>query len=208
MARVNAIQKEIVAATGVKIGAKDSEAKTRLKLYEAAVEADEKTVWDNFSDEVQSWVNACTDAKEAGEELPGFDDEVKAKAEPDEPEEKPKRGAKASKKAEEDEPEPEEKPARGKAKAGKASAKEDEKPKRGAKPAEKEKAKPAAKAKTKATGDGYKGHREGSRKGKVHEAYDDKGPEAAMKLADKLGIAESSARSWIGSWGGFGKKGK
>lgn len=84
------------------------------------------------------------------------------------------------------------------------------KPKRVRKPAVKKAAKtPAKKAKAKAPAkkakakggtalDGYKGmHRAGSRKGKVHEAYDKGGRPAALKRAEALGISVSTARTWV-----------
>lgn len=43
-------------------------------------------------------------------------------------------------------------------------------------------------------------HKPGSRKGKVHECFDTKGPEAAVALAAELGLAPGTARSWMNSW--------
>ena len=48
---------------------------------------------------------------------------------------------------------------------------------------------------------GYKGeHVEGSRKGKVHELFDEQGPEAAWTLGLKLKLKEGTLRSWFGQW--------
>lgn len=43
-------------------------------------------------------------------------------------------------------------------------------------------------------------HREGSRKSKVHAAFEEKGKEEALKLAAKLGIKEGSAKRWVMDW--------
>ena len=52
------------------------------------------------------------------------------------------------------------------------------------------------------------GHKEGSRKGKVHALYDKQGPEAAWVLGKKLKLAEGTLRSWFGAWGGMKPKPK
>jgi hypothetical protein len=59
-----------------------------------------------------------------------------------------------------------------------------------------------AKTAAKATNEpkGYKGHVAGSRKGKVHEAYDRQGGDAAFTLAQKLGLKPSTARAWMAFW--------
>jgi hypothetical protein len=56
----------------------------------------------------------------------------------------------------------------------------------------------------------YKDHRPDSAKGKVHEVFDTKGKDAAIKKAVALDIAESTARTWCSSWknGGKAKKAK
>lgn len=54
--------------------------------------------------------------------------------------------------------------------------------------------------------EGYKGHRPGVAKGDVHKMFDTKGKDAAIALAEKLKLAKGTARSWISSWGGKGKK--
>lgn len=46
----------------------------------------------------------------------------------------------------------------------------------------------------------YLDHRADSAKGKVHEIFDTKGKDAAMKKATALDIAESTARTWCSSW--------
>jgi hypothetical protein len=49
---------------------------------------------------------------------------------------------------------------------------------------------------------GYKGeHVEGSRKGKVHELFDQQGAEAAWTLGtSKLKLKPGTLRSWFGQW--------
>jgi DNA-binding protein HU-beta len=54
----------------------------------------------------------------------------------------------------------------------------------------------------------YKGHREGSSKGKVHQVFDTKGRDAAMAKAKALGIMESTARTWTSAWARGGTKKK
>lgn len=48
-----------------------------------------------------------------------------------------------------------------------------------------------------------KGHRNisaGSRKEKIAMAFDNKGPEAALKKADELGVKTTTVRSWFSAW--------
>ena len=52
------------------------------------------------------------------------------------------------------------------------------------------------------------GHKEGSRKGKVHQLFDAQGPEAAWVLGKKLKLAEGTLRSWFSHWGGMKPKPK
>src|ERR1700730_12945265 len=66
-----------------------------------------------------------------------------------------------------------------------------------AKKATKAKSKPAPQATVEP---GYRGHIEGSRKGKVHELFDKQGPEAAWTLGLKLKLKEGTPRSWFGAW--------
>lgn len=47
---------------------------------------------------------------------------------------------------------------------------------------------------------GYAGHKPGRRKGQVHELFDSQGPEAAWTLGCKLGLKESTLRSWFATW--------
>jgi hypothetical protein len=47
---------------------------------------------------------------------------------------------------------------------------------------------------------GYKDHIVGSRKGKVHELYDADGADAAFTLGRKLGLRESTLRTWMATW--------
>jgi hypothetical protein len=44
------------------------------------------------------------------------------------------------------------------------------------------------------------GHKEGSRKGKVHQLFDKEGPEAAWVLGLKLKLKEGTLRSWFAAW--------
>jgi antitoxin VapB len=46
----------------------------------------------------------------------------------------------------------------------------------------------------------YKEHRAGSRKGDVHRAFDEEGEEAALRLARKFRLKESSVRTWMSKW--------
>lgn len=48
--------------------------------------------------------------------------------------------------------------------------------------------------------EGYKGHRVGSNKGKVHQVFDEKGKDAAIKKAEALDIQTSTARTWCSTW--------
>ncbi len=60
--------------------------------------------------------------------------------------------------------------------------------------------KPVKKKSSEPKGDGYKEHRAGSRKGEIHEVYDEKGREAAMKRGEKLGLTEGTLKNWIQTW--------
>jgi hypothetical protein len=46
----------------------------------------------------------------------------------------------------------------------------------------------------------YGSHKEGSRKGKVHELFKKEGPEAAWVLGLKLKLKEGTLRSWFAAW--------
>jgi hypothetical protein len=48
--------------------------------------------------------------------------------------------------------------------------------------------------------DGYKGHKPGSRKARVHECYDTKSFEAAVALGLELELAEGTVNSWLKGW--------
>ena len=52
----------------------------------------------------------------------------------------------------------------------------------------------------KTVGAGYKHHKPGSRKGRVHELFDNEGPEAAWTLGRRLKLKEGTLRSWFGTW--------
>jgi hypothetical protein len=47
---------------------------------------------------------------------------------------------------------------------------------------------------------GYAGHKLGSRKGKVHEAFDQQGAEVAWTLGHKLKLKPGTLRSWFAFW--------
>jgi hypothetical protein len=46
----------------------------------------------------------------------------------------------------------------------------------------------------------YGSHKEGSRKGKVHQLFDEQGPESAWVLGLKLKLKEGTLRSWFAAW--------
>ena len=46
----------------------------------------------------------------------------------------------------------------------------------------------------------YGVHKEGSRKGKVHQLFDEQGAEAAWVLGLKLKLKQSTLRSWFAAW--------
>jgi hypothetical protein len=52
------------------------------------------------------------------------------------------------------------------------------------------------------------GHVEGSRKSKVHQLFDEQGPEAAWVLGLKLKLKEGTLRSWFAAWKRLQSKGK
>ena len=66
----------------------------------------------------------------------------------------------------------------------------------------KSKSKPQAPAKSpeKDTGMDARGHKVGSRKGKVHELFDKEGDAAAFTLGRKLQLKDETLRSWFGVW--------
>jgi hypothetical protein len=66
----------------------------------------------------------------------------------------------------------------------------------------KAKAIPKVKAKlTKATTEGgYLNHRPGRRKGTIHELFDREGPDIAWTRGLKMGLKETTLRSWFAHW--------
>lgn len=48
--------------------------------------------------------------------------------------------------------------------------------------------------------EGYKGHRVGSAKERVHKVFDEKGKDAAIKKAVSLDLQETTARTWCSTW--------
>jgi hypothetical protein len=55
-------------------------------------------------------------------------------------------------------------------------------------------------AKVKAPEQRFDGHKEGSRKAKVHELFKKEGPESAWVLGLKLKLKEGTLRSWFAAW--------
>jgi hypothetical protein len=55
---------------------------------------------------------------------------------------------------------------------------------------------------------GYKDHVVGSRKGRMHEAYDKQGGDAAQTLGVKLGLKASTLRTWMATWRRANAKGE
>ena len=49
-------------------------------------------------------------------------------------------------------------------------------------------------------GEGYKGHRVGSRKEKAHELFDSVGAEQATPIVLASGLKISTVRSWFATW--------
>jgi hypothetical protein len=47
---------------------------------------------------------------------------------------------------------------------------------------------------------GYAGHKVGSRKSIIHELFDREGEETAWTRGIKMGLQQSSLRTWIGHW--------
>lgn len=48
--------------------------------------------------------------------------------------------------------------------------------------------------------DRHKEHAPGSRKGKMHQLYDEQAPGAAWTLGLKLGLKQGTLRSWLSNW--------
>jgi hypothetical protein len=69
------------------------------------------------------------------------------------------------------------------------------------KPAAKASSKPVTKkVKAMTEGAAYKHHKAGSRKCTIHQLWDTEGKEVAWVRGIKLGLSESSLRSWFGTW--------
>lgn len=47
---------------------------------------------------------------------------------------------------------------------------------------------------------GYKGHRDGSRKGAVHKLYDEEGRDAASEKGLELGLKSGTLITWFSIW--------
>ena len=167
------IESEYQEVTGVKPRTKENRQKYLGRIVKAVEELDE-TDWEKLSEKAQTWFKPALKADESGEDIPDFPDaEPSSDAEEEENEEMPTAAA-------------------------------DPKPKKSAKATTAKKSAKATngEAKKQTRGNGYKGHREGSRKEKIHKIFDEKGADAAIKAAEKEGLASITARSWIYSWGG------
>ena len=199
MAKVSKVESELLGAAKIKPKPNEKRPAFLIRLHSAIADLSDEA-WDALSEPAQKWQNAATKANDADKPIPDFEEAKSAPAESET--ETPE-----TKTADESEDEGEEEPeVTTKTKTEKKAPAE--------KPAPKAKAeKPEPKAKTKKAagaagkkGDGYKGHRAGSNKEQVHKVYDEKGAEAAIKLASKLGLSEGTPKSWISSWGGATKK--
>ena len=49
--------------------------------------------------------------------------------------------------------------------------------------------------------EGYKGHRAGSKKGKLREIFDTKGRDTAVKAGERMGLTKGTVSSWLWAWG-------
>ena len=47
---------------------------------------------------------------------------------------------------------------------------------------------------------GYKGHQAGSRKGRVHQAFDEQDADVALALGQQLGLKPSTLKTWFATW--------
>lgn len=129
----NAIESELLEATGLKKKVGETFQKLAARLVGAVAEMPEDE-WDKLSDEAQAWHNAGSKAINANKDVARFPADEEPAGEPDEPEEKPARGRGRASRDEEEEPadeEPEEKPARGRRRAAAEEEEPEEKPARG-----------------------------------------------------------------------------
>jgi hypothetical protein len=204
MAKMHPVEAKIAKIFGVKRGPKDSDKKWKLKLHDAASDEsveDAEEKWDDIGEDGQAWVNAMTDARDNDEDLPEFDVGGKSKSksksskdddgegdsgEDDNAGEDDEGGRKSNRKG-----------GKSDAKGGKDKDKGSDKKSSGRKSSS-----PVGKP-----GDGYKGHRSGSRKEKIHRIFDEKGADAAFKAGEKEELSQATIRTWIGSWGGVKKGG-
>lgn len=200
---MSAIQKELVAATGVKPKKLDRQAFLK-KLFKAA-EALEEKEWEALSTDSQKWVNSCIDADDKqlkeypempdykGDDEPGAEDadaggsDSAEAGDATEGEDKVATTEKKSKKSK-------------KSDGKKAKAKTNGNDKPAAK-----KAKGAAKGGVGQKGDGYKGHRSGSNKEKAHKLYDDLGAEKAKPKVEALGMTKATIATWFNAFKKAGK---
>lgn len=216
------IEQELLAATGAKPQKKGEDRQAFLKRIHEGVQNDvSDDDWKNLSSPAGKWSNDASKAFDADQPFPDFPDVAavadkpvpkgKGKAAPAAPaDEDPGEAADETETTGEEEAEapvaePEDtvkKPAKKKAAAAVKPAKtpKADVPKASAKDKPAAKKAPAKKAAA-ASGEGYKGHRAGSRKETVHKVFDDKGRDAAIKKAADLGIQENTAKGWLYSWG-------
>lgn len=192
---MNAIEKELQKATGVKPKKGEPRSKYLDRLSDEADKLDDPD-FEKLSEGAQKWVSDASaeadKAKNAGRDalIYDFDEEVeepktKSTAKPEKDAE-PEAGD-AGEPNEDDEAVATKK--KGKAAPKKAAAKETKA------------AKPAKSAKTNgASAEGYKGHRAGSRKEQAHKMFDELGAEKARPKAEKLGVKASTISAWFSSW--------
>jgi hypothetical protein len=50
------------------------------------------------------------------------------------------------------------------------------------------------------TKEGYKGHQAGSRKGRIHQLFDEEGADVAWTAGLRAKLAENTLRSWFAYW--------
>lgn len=121
----NAIESELLEATGLKKKVGETFQKLASRLVGAVAEMPEDE-WDKLSDEAQAWHNAGSKAINANKDVARFPaDEEPADEPADEPEDKPARGRG---RARDEEDEPEDKPARGRGRASRDEEPAEEEP--------------------------------------------------------------------------------
>lgn len=195
---MNAVEKELLKATGAKAQAKGETRQAFLTRLGKSVNDLGEDDYEALSDEVVTWYEGAVKAAKSKKELPDFEEpeaETEAEDTADDPEvEEPEAGKK-------------EKP-KGKGKASvKKSPKAPIKKEKEKAPAKKLPEKKVAKAKAAEgpSGEGYKGHRPGTMKEKAHKLCDEmvakkKNRATILAAIEKLGTAKSTAASWYHSF--------